>query len=481
MSTLKNTIKGNLPEIPIDYVTNDYEGFFNMMKEMIPTFTPEWTDLSDSDQGIVILQLLSYALHVLGYNQERVLQENILELARTQKGILTGCNYLGYYPSRQTASTVPLKIICDSDKLYEEKVIPKGSKFSTDPQKGDEIIFETMEELVIPAMSSEGTVNAIQGETIESEEIGMGNGKSNQQFTLLYPDVLEDSIEVMTEENTIIVKWEKVDNFLDSTPTDNHYYITLDEENRTVLHFGDGVLGRKIPEGLDVFATYRIGGGKSTNLSPNMITYVYEEVHDLNFIESVTNEVEAQGGSDYEDLEVAKIRAPKHYRSREQAVTKQDFEDIAELTEGIYKAKCVESFTSNVATLYVIGENYNVPNEALCQFVKDKIDSNRVGNVDLKVVPCELVPFSIKCKIFVHERFDEVAVRKSVEQNLRDTFSSKNFTFGDEFYAARVIDVCFNTAGVKNVILDNDVTKDTFSTDIQILKLNDVIVELGGI
>ena len=54
-------------KLPIDYVTKDYDGFLQMTKDMIPSLTPEWTDNSDSDMGTVILQLLAYGLHVLGY------------------------------------------------------------------------------------------------------------------------------------------------------------------------------------------------------------------------------------------------------------------------------------------------------------------------------------------------------------------------------------------------------------------------------
>jgi hypothetical protein len=95
-------IKGNLP---IDYVTKDFDGFLEMMKEMIPTLTPEWTDTSDSDQGIVILQLLSYGLHIMGYYQDRAVNENILHLARTKKSVLLLCKFLGYEPSTQEPAT----------------------------------------------------------------------------------------------------------------------------------------------------------------------------------------------------------------------------------------------------------------------------------------------------------------------------------------------------------------------------------------
>lgn len=481
MTEVLENIKKNLPEIPIDYVTNDYDGYFQMMKDAIPLLTPEWTDTSDTDQGIVILQLLSYGLHVLGYYQERTMQENILELARTKRGILTACKFLGYDPKRQTASTVTLTIKKDNDYDGRECVVPKGAKFSTEVKLGNPIIFETVEDLVIGANETYGKVDAIQGVTIKSEVIGVGNGNSNQSFTIPNADVLVDSLEVFNSDNGMIRHWTRKDNFLDSRPNDRHYTISLDEEDRTVIHFGDGIFGRKFPEGQNVYVTYRIGGGKEGNLAPNLITYIYETDMDLNFIEEVYNEDFAQGGSDYEDLERARIRAPKQYRSRGQAITTQDFEDIAELTEGIAKARCVETFNTATVYLYLLADNYEAPTEALCNKVKDTIDANRVGSVDLQVLPCTITPFDIKVKIYVHDKFDHVKVQEAVKAQIQKDFHVSNFSFGSEFFSSRVIESAFGTAGVKNVVIDYEVTKDLTSGENEILKLRNVEVEIGGL
>lgn len=477
---MSNNVNNTLPKIPLDFATNDYNGYFELMKEAIPTFTPDWTDTSDTDQGIVILQVLSYGLHVLGYYGERNMQENILEYARTKRGILAGCNFLGYTPSRQSASVVELTVTRDSDYLNVKSTVPKGAQFSTNPQLGTPIVFETMEELVFLPGEEIKQVNAKQGVTFSAEVIGVGTGGTKQQFTISNPDVLLESLQVYTIDGNIMRNWTLEDNFLNSTHADRHYTVSLDEEDRTVVVFGDGVFGMKPVSGQNIFATYRMGGGAIGNLAPNLINYIYDTDNDLNFIADVRNETFAQGGSDYEDLERARVLAPKHYRSREQAVTPLDFQDIAELTPGVAKAKCVETFTSTKLYLYLLASDYNLPNEALCQLVKDKIDSNRVGNVDLVVLPCEIVPFDIKCNIYVHERFDNETVLAEVQKNLEEYFHVSNFTFGDTFYANRVIDVVFNTPGVRNVVLDEAVTTDMDSTDIQILKLNTVTVGLGG-
>src|SRR5699024_1707538 len=121
------------------------------------------------------------------------------------------------------------------------------------------------------------------------------------------PDVLVDSLIVQTRENGILRTWEKKEYFLESRHSDRHYVTSIDEEDQTIIIFSDGVLGMKPIEGDSILVSYRYGGGKLGNLAPNLITNVYEEDFDLDFIDSVTNEDYSTGGSDYEDISETKI------------------------------------------------------------------------------------------------------------------------------------------------------------------------------
>lgn len=471
--------KTEIKDIPIDYLTADYQGYFKLMKEAIPTLTPEWTDTTDTDQGIVILQLLSYGLHVLDFKNERAMRENILELAKTKKGILTNSNFLGYHPSRQTASVGTVTFYKDSDFSGRKVFIPKGFKVSTNPEVGKPIIFETQEDLIIDPSEEEGKVMIKQGVTQKRDVIGTGSGKKNQRVIVPIPDVLIETLEVSTIDNGIIRVWKRVDNFLQSKPNSRHYTVSLDEEDRTIINFGDGILGRILNNNEYLYATYAVGGGNFTNLSEGLINYIYETDFNYSAISHVRNNEKTQGGQDYESVEVTKIQAPKHYRSRLQAVTPTDFEDISELTTGVQKAKVVESFTTNNLEVYIIADGYTLASEGLCKEVKKRLDSNRVGNVNVIVKPCSIKQFDIKERIYIHENFDAKKVAEEVEKELRKVFSSENYNFNAEFYKSKVIDVSFNVAGVKNVILDEEITKDITSGDTEILKLRNVEIEVG--
>ena len=56
----------------IDYLTKDYEGFKQAMLGQIPVLLPNWTDRSESDFGVVLIELFAYVADILSYYQDRV-------------------------------------------------------------------------------------------------------------------------------------------------------------------------------------------------------------------------------------------------------------------------------------------------------------------------------------------------------------------------------------------------------------------------
>ena len=66
------------PRPVIDYLTKDYEGFRQAMLDQIPLRLPQWTDRSESDFGVVLIELFAYVADILSYYQDRVANEAYL-------------------------------------------------------------------------------------------------------------------------------------------------------------------------------------------------------------------------------------------------------------------------------------------------------------------------------------------------------------------------------------------------------------------
>lgn len=58
-------------------------------------------------------------------------------------------------------------------------------------------------------------------------------------------------------------QWQAVTSFRDSSPNDRHYVVRLDEDGSTIIRFGDGINGARLPtETSQIRIRYQHGGGR---------------------------------------------------------------------------------------------------------------------------------------------------------------------------------------------------------------------------
>lgn len=209
-----------------------------------------------------------------------------------------------------------------------------------------------------------GTAAATHATTIEREELGRSSGAPGQRFRLEYAPVLPrrdgETVEVQDGrggwtrwrecEYFTIVEGEdaSASNGAASEPGERARQFVLDGVSGEVS-FGplirepdgrDRQYGAVPPEGrLIRFTRYRTGGGAAGNVGARTLSVLKST---LPYVDSVVNRAGASGGLDAESLERAKLRAPQMLRTRERAVTAEDFEYLAVAAgQGIRRAKCV--------------------------------------------------------------------------------------------------------------------------------------------
>ena len=135
------------------------------------------------------------------------------------------------------------------------------------------------------------------------------------------------------------MRWKRVESFFASAPRSRHY--TLDYVTG-VVQFGDGRRGLVPPEAQEQRSSspaYRIGGGALGNVNAHTLTSLGRA---LAYVESVTNPLPATGGADRETIDEAKTRAPYTIKSRDRAVTAEDYEMLAlRASTQLARARCV--------------------------------------------------------------------------------------------------------------------------------------------
>jgi hypothetical protein len=211
-----------------------------------------------------------------------------------------------------------------------------------------------------------------QGSTVEEQVVGSSTGEASQIFTLPETPYISDSETVEVDETGSAnwIEYFLVETFIQSSSTDRHYTLEINENDEAEITFGDGTNGRIPPVGSNnVRATYRVGGEYDGNVGADQITVNADGVGGLS---QVTNPRSADGwllkeGGDEIDLERVKREAPARFRVRGAGVTEDDIERLAveEFVDSsglkpVYRAVAVEEgFGVKTVKLLVVGSGGN--------------------------------------------------------------------------------------------------------------------------
>lgn len=281
---------------------------------------------------------------------------------------------------------------------------------------------------------------------IVGEVIGTSNGKPGQAMKVsrvpMLPLEQGETVEVQREDNAGWEPWQQVSDFSRSGQNDKHF--VCDPVTGEII-FGPVVrspggetraYGATPPAGMAVRLTsYRHGGGPQGNVGRGTLTTLKSSIP---YVASVTNRRVASGGVDPESIESAKLRGPQTLRTRNRAVTEEDFESLArEASPSVRRAACIQPREVGtegdplpgvvrvllVPTLpssagkVVRPDDLRLPRE-LVEQVKSYLDERRLLTTVLVVTQPDYVWVSVEARVKTRRGADPEQVRQAVEERL---------------------------------------------------------------
>ena len=298
------------------------------------------------------------------------------------------------------------------------------------------------------------------------------------------------------------VKWERVDDFLNSSPTDRHY---LANRTEGYIQFGNGKYG-KIPSASkepNITVEYKTGGGERTNLPENSIQKLDRAI---GFISQVTNPTKLTGGYDVESLNEAIGRNAAMLSTQGKAVTARDFEKLAKYaTRNVEMVKCFAGYDENgrkepgAVTLVVLRKDYQTNRtrfapvrDELYRYFEDKVNGNLLALNKLYIIEPKFVELRVRVEISVSDMNKVFSVKKSVQNRLDQFMDVVNGNFD---HSGWKIGRLPNEIQIRNAIIDIegiDYVKNIFitaytsdttgwkETDMDIIKTNRYVLPLSG-
>ena len=432
----------------VDYTSRDYSSILADMTTLIPNFSPKWTNRDPADFGMTLLELFAYMGDLLNYYIDRASNESFITTATQRQNVLRLASLLGYTPTYSIAAKVTLTF---QNSTASDITIPALTQVSTSLVANattSRVIFETDSALTIPAKSGNvngsNTVTASQGITVSNEVIGVSNGTTDQFFQLSNTSVINDSIKITING----VNYQKVDYLIDSNSYDPVFATNTDADGITYVVFGDGISGRIPPNGVQIYATYRIGGGVIGNVASTTIKYIISVpggsipvgLTVLNQDISVSGDGAATGGTDPESTDSIRVNAPLSIRAVNRAVSLTDYAYLAVQTSGVSKAIAKADVYTSI-TLYFVPSgdpgvlSDNVTPSSVFNTVAPKVLASLIdkapANTTITFQPPTYVGVFLTVKITVAPQYSQSSVQSNVVAALTNLFDLSNVVFSD--------------------------------------------------
>jgi predicted phage baseplate assembly protein len=270
-------------------------------------------------------------------------------------------------------------------------------------------------------------VSAVQARTAAPELLGVGTGEGGQVHPLGHTPVLPGTVRLEVEEPDGWQEWQEVDDLGGSGVDARHYTVDLDHG---LVAFSNGTGRARVPqigERIRV-VSYRYGGGASGNVAAGAVNTVTGSGG-----VTVTNPLPAVGGADRVSLAEALDAIPTEVHRHDRAVTTDDFAALAAQVSGVARAEALDLLhpdTPRVPAAGVVSvvvfphEDVRdsaapLPDLGLLRRVAGHLDARRLVTTELYVIPPEYRALSLSVGVAVRAGHQVDAVRRWVEQILR--------------------------------------------------------------
>jgi hypothetical protein len=305
---------------------------FDNIKSNLKTFLqdqPEFSDYNFEGSGFsVLLDVLAYNTHYLGFNANMLVNEVYLDSADIRKNIVSLAKMLGYTPSSVKAPAANISIVVNN-ATGSSLTMDKGTTF-TSTVDGTTYQFVTNQVSTITPLDGvyrftdiiiyEGTLVTYRY-TVDSSDVDQKFiiPSVNADTSTLKVTVQNSSVDTTSSVYSLATGVRSLDN------TSKVYFLQETDTGKFEIYFGDGVLGRKLSDGNIVILEYVVTNKEESNgASAFTLSSTIDGFSDV----SITTNSVAQGGSEAESKESIRFNAPLQYTAQDRAVTSTDYETL---------------------------------------------------------------------------------------------------------------------------------------------------------
>ena len=328
---------------------------FDGIKDNLKTFLSQQDEFTDYDfegSGMsVLLDVLAYNTHYLGYNANMLANEMFIDSADLRSSVVSKAKQVGYTPTSTTASTATIDVLVNNAS-GASLTMTRGTKFTTTVNEQSYSFVNNADVSITPTdgVFKFSNLSITEGSYLNYKYTASTSDidqrfiipNDNVDTTTLTVKIQESSSDSTTNTYTLATGITGLDN------TSQVYFLQEVEGGRFEVYFGDGVLGKAIADGniviLDYITCNRDAPNGATTFSLSGSIGGFSSA-------TITTVSNASGGSGPESISSIKYNAPRDYGTQDRAVTAEDYKVL------------VKSLYANAQAVQVYGgEDAEVPN-----------------------------------------------------------------------------------------------------------------------
>ena len=333
---------------------------FDGIKDNLKTFLSQQDEFTDYDfegSGMnVLLDVLAYNTHYLGYNANMLANEMYLDSADLRSSVVSLAKQVGYTPTSSTSSKAVIDVLVNNAS-GSSIIMTAGTQFTTSVDN-QSYAFVNKEDVSITPINGVYKFSSLpiyEGSYL-NYKYTVSSSDIDQRFIIPNDSVDTTTLRIKVQESSsdsTTSTYTLANGITGLDSTSKVYFLQEIESGRFEVYFGDGVLGKSVADGniiiMDYINTNRAEANSATTFTLGGTIGGFSTA-------TVTTISVASGGADPEAITSIKYNAPRDYTAQDRAVTADDYKV---LVKSLYaNAQSVQVYGGEDAAIPDYGKVY---------------------------------------------------------------------------------------------------------------------------
>ena len=415
---------------------------FDGIKDNLKTFLSQQNEFTDYDfegSGMnILLDVLAYNTHYLGYNANMLANEMYLDSADQRSSVVSLAKQVGYTPKSATSSQATIDVVINNGS-GSSVTMSRGTKFTTTVDGTNYSFVANADISISPLDGVYKFSNLVVYEgTYLNYKYTANTSDTDQRFIIPNHNVDTNTLTVKVQESSsdsTTNTYKLATGITNIDSASKVFFLQEVENGRYEVYFGDGVLGEAIADGNIVILDYitcnrdEANGASLFTLSGTVGGFSNVTITTIN---------NANGGDAPETIKSIKYNAPRDYTAQDRAVTADDYKVLVKSlyanTQSVQVYGGEDAATPDYGKVYISIKAKSGSN--LTEVTKESLVRSLKSYAVASVTPIIIDPETTFITIATNFKYNSGLTTKDVstlQTNVTDAISSYNTDTLEDF------------------------------------------------